>query len=171
MDFLELAKRRHSSRAYDARPVEREKVDRIVEAAHVAPTASNRQPVRLAVVEGAEALARLGAAGNLHGAPLAIVVCADHGRSWKRSFDGLDAALIDASILADHMMMEATDLGLGTCWICAFDPAVASRALELPATLEPVSILAAGYAADAPADPERHAETRIPVRELVLVRG
>lgn len=168
MDFLELAKKRFSVRAYQQRPVEQEKIDCLLEAAHVAPTAANRQPVRLMVLSSEEDLARLSKAGNLHGAVLAIVVCVDTAHAWKRSFDGMSAAAIDASILTDHLMLEATELGLGTCWVCAFDPTVVAKEFNLPETLEPVNILVAGYAACDPANPERHSNTRIPLSELVL---
>lgn len=115
MTFLATAKRRCSIRAYQPTPVEQEKVDAIIEAAHVAPTAANRQPVRIVQVESAAGLARLGKAANLHGAPLAFIVCADHDRAWRRRFDGMTSTAIDASILTDHMMMEATDLAWAAC--------------------------------------------------------
>lgn len=171
MEFIELARTRFSCRSYRQRSVEQEKVERIVEAAHAAPTAANRQPVRLVVVDTPAGLAKLGKAGNLHGAPLAIVACVDSGRAWRRPADGMSAALIDSSILVDHMMLEATDLGLGTCWICWFDPAAVRSGLGLPQQLEPASILVAGYAAEKPADPARHARTRIPASQLVIGRA
>lgn len=168
MDFLELAKRRYSCRSYTDQPVEQDKIDRIVEAAHVAPTAANRQPVRLLLVDDAKGLEALDGAGMTHGAPLAIVVCADRTQSWHRKIDDMNAADIDATILTDHMMMEATALGLGTCWICWFDPKAVKRDLALPEALDPVNILVVGYADDEPASPDRHAEKRIPLSELVL---
>ena len=123
MSFTNLAKKRCSIRAYDPDPVEPDKIAAIVEAAHVAPSAANRQPVRLIQVESAEGLANLGRYANLYGAPLAFIVCADAERAWKRPVDGMVSTAIDASITCDHMMIEATDLGLGSVWICAFDPA------------------------------------------------
>ena len=74
---------------------------------------------------------------------------------------------IDASILTDHMMLEATELGLGSVWIGCFKPDVLKEEFQLPKQLEPVSILAIGYTNAPPADPERHASTRIPLEELV----
>lgn len=167
MSFLAIAKRRCSIRTYETTPVEQEKIDAIVEAAHVAPTAANRQPVRIVCVSSREGLAKLGKAANLHGAPLAFVVCADRDRSWERRYDGMRSTHIDASILTDHMMMEAADLGLGSVWICAFDPAIVRDEFELPSSLEPVNILAVGYAACEPTSPNRHDTERIPISELV----
>lgn len=167
MDFLTLAKTRCSIRAYQDRPVEQEKLDKLLEAARVAPTAANLQPVRLLVVQTPEGLAKLGKAANIYGAPLAVIACADHSKAWTRPFDGKQSGDIDASILTDHMMLQATDLGLGSVWICYFKPDVLRREFALPDGLEPVNILAVGYAAEQPASPDRHSTTRIPVSELV----
>ena len=167
MEFLEIAKSRYSVRDYKSRKVEPEKLEKILLAAHVAPTAANLQPVRLIVVQEDEGLNKIGKGANLYGAPLAVIVCADHGKAWVRPFDKKQTTDIDASILTDHMMMEATELGLGSVWICYFKPDVIKQEFRLPDTLEPINILAIGYAGGSPADPERHAAQRIPLDELV----
>lgn len=167
MDFMTIAKQRCSVRSYTDRQVEQEKLEKILEAAHVAPTAANLQPVRLIAVQSEEGLAKVGKAADIYGAPLAIIVCADHDKAWVRPFDRKQTGDIDASILTDHMMLQATELGLGTVWVCYFKPDVLSEQFELPANLEPVNILAVGYANEKPADPERHDQARIPVSELV----
>ena len=167
MDFITIAKERCSIRSYTEKTVEPEKLERILEAAHVAPTAANRQPVRLLVVQSQEGLEKIGMAANIYGAPLAIIVCADHEKAWIRPFDQKQSGDIDASILTDHMMLQATELGLGTLWVCYFKPDVLKREFGLPDTLEPVNILAVGYAGQEPASPHRHDETRIPVEQLV----
>ena len=104
MDFIEIAKKRSSVRGYKDRKVEEEKLKKILEAAHVAPTAANLQPVRLIVVQSSEGLAKIGKGANLYGAPLAVIVCADHGKAWVRPFDKKQTTDIDASILTDHML-------------------------------------------------------------------
>lgn len=167
MDFLTLAKTRCSIRAYEDRKVEPEKLEKILEAARIAPTAANRQPVKLLVVQSEEGLAKLGKAANIYGAPLAVVTCADLGRAWTRPFDQKQSVDIDASILTDHMMLEAADLGLGSVWICYFKPDVIREEFGLPDGLEPVNILAVGYAAEKPASPDRHGEARVPMDQLV----
>ena len=121
MSFLDLAKKRCSTRAYQPVPVSQEHIDAIVEAARVAPTAANRQPVRILQVTSEEGLASLAKAANVFDAPLAFVVCADGEKAWKRPLDGMSTVHVDASILTDHMMLAATDLGLGSVWICRFD--------------------------------------------------
>ena len=167
MDFITIAKKRCSIRSYTGRQVEPEKLEKILEAAHVAPTAANLQPVHLIVVQSGEGLSKIGKAASIYGAPLAIIVCADHNRAWVRPFDRKQTGDIDASILTDHMMLQAAELALGTVWVCHFQPDVLRAEFHLPEHLEPVNILAVGYPGEEPASPERHRRTRIPVAELV----
>ena len=167
MEFLELAKKRFSVRQYTAQKVEKEKLDRVLKAAQVAPTACNLQPVHMLVVESEEGIEKVKKAANIHGASMVILVCADQEKAWKRACDGKCSADIDASILTDHMMLEATELGLGSLWICSFRPYVLREEFALPANLEVVNILALGYAACGQADPERHSEKRASLESMV----
>ena len=82
------------------------------------------QPVHLIAVQSEEGLAKISKAAGIYGAPLAIIVCADHNKAWVRPFDQKQTNDIDASILTDHMMLQATELGLGTVWVCYFKPDV-----------------------------------------------
>ena len=167
MNFLDNAQNRYSVRSYKSQKVEQEKLDLILEAARVAPTAANLQPVRLIVVQEKEGLAKIEKAANIYNAPLAVIVCADHSTAWTRPFDKKQTGDIDASILTDHMMLQASELGLGTVWVCYFKPDILSQEFNLPENLEPVNILAIGYADEEPADPDRHGKTRIPLETLV----
>lgn len=121
----------------------------------------------LIVVQSEEGLAKIGKAANLYGAPLAVIVCADHNKAWVRPFDKKQTGDIDASILTDHMMLRATELGLGTVWICYFQPDVLRKEFELPENLEPINILAIGYSDEGTVDTNRFDSTRIPVSQLV----
>jgi len=168
MNFLELARKRFSVRNFEAKRVEEDKLSQILEAGRVAPTAANHQPQRIIVVRGDAGLAKLKKAANLYEAPLAVIVCADRKEAWKRPFDGKDTVDIDASIVTDHMMMEATELGLGTVWICYFKPDVLRKEFNLPDHMEPVNILAIGYAKGQIASPDRHDKTRKPMKETVF---
>lgn len=168
MDFLDLAKKRYSVRKYKEQPVEEEKLQKILTAARVAPTGNNQQPVRLIVVrekEGMEKLAK--ATRSIYNAPMGIIVCTDKRKAWQRKYDEKNICDIDASILTDHMMMEATDLGLGSLWICWFKPEVLKEEFNIPEGIEPVNILALGYPDREPESPDRHDEKRIPLSELV----
>ena len=167
MSFIEIAKERYSVRSYKTQKVEKEKLDKILEAAHVAPTAANLQPVHLLVIQEEEGLAKINKAANIYGVPLAIIACVDHKKAWTRPFDHKQTGDIDASILTDHMMLQATELGLGSVWVCYFKPDVLAKELQLPDNLEPVNILAIGYSNDEPQSSERHNKTRIPVSELI----
>jgi len=165
MSFLELAKKRYSVRKFEAKKVEEEKLLQILEAGRVAPTAANYQPQRIVVVREAPGLSKLKKAANIYEAPLAVVVCADHHSAWKRPYDGKGMVDIDATIVTDHMMMEATELGLGTVWICYFKPDVLRKEFNIPDYVEPVNILAIGYAAGQIASPDRHDRLASPSRK------
>lgn len=165
MDFLELVKKRYSVRKYEERIIEDEKLFSILEAGRLAPTAHNNQPQRLIVIKKKEGLEKLQKGANVFGAPLAIIVCADHSASWVRSFDGKNSSAIDASIVTTHMMFEATQLGLGTLWVCKFDPEIIIKEFNIPENIEPINILAMGYIANGLSKPERK---RNPIENTVF---
>ncbi len=154
MDFSTLIKERHSVRSYLAKHVETEKLNAILEAGRLAPTAANLQPITVFVVEGKETLAKLAKAANIYDAPLALIICADKEVAWTRPFDGMQTTDIDASIVTDHMMLQASALGLGSVWICYFKPDVVKKEFAIPENLIPVNILAIGYA-DESSTPEK----------------
>lgn len=168
MNFLELAKKRYSVRKYESKKVEEEKLLKILEASRIAPTGANRQPQRLIVIQEKDGLEKLKKGANLYEAPLAIIVCVDHSTTWKRPFDGKDIADIDVSIVTDHMMLQATELGLGTLWVCHFDPSIIRKEFNIPDSIEPVNILGIGYAAGEPASPNRHDKLRKSLEETVF---
>jgi len=97
--------------------------------------------------------------------PAVIVACGDHQQAWKRA-DGKDHCDIDIAIAVDHMTLAAAEIGLGTCWICAFDAKRCAQVLNLPERLEPVALLPIGYPADGKS-PDRHATDRKPLEQIV----
>lgn len=145
MDFLTLAANRFSVRKYNGAPIEKEKLNKILKAAELAPSAVNKQPIHLIVAQSKEALEKIGKGAKIYGAGCAIIVCADSDKAWVRSYDQMQTTDIDASIVTDHMMLEATDLGLGSLWICMFDPQVIREEFNIPKNLTPINILALGY--------------------------
>jgi Nitroreductase len=168
MNFIQLAEKRYSVRSYHSKAVESEKIETVLKAGWLAPTAANQQPNQFLVINTADSLTRLAKGANAHQAPLAIIVCADKSHAWKRPFDGHIMAEIDATIATDHMMLCAEDLGLATCWLTYFDPEVIRREFSIPDTLIPVNILAIGYSADPTPQPStRHAKTRKPFIQIV----
>ena len=102
MKFLDLAKTRYSVRRYKNQKVEQEKLDLILEAGRVAPTACNYQPQRLIVVQDEEHLRKL----TRYNAPLAFIVCVDITEVWERPYDKKKSTDVDASIITDHMMLQ-----------------------------------------------------------------
>lgn len=168
MTFLELARKRYSCRNYQDKKVEKEKLDIILEAGRVAPTAVNFQPQRLLVITKAEGLEKAGRAARIFGAPLIIIVCTDKDTVWTRKIDQKKTTDIDASIITDHMMLAATELGLGSVWICNFNAEVLKNEFKIPDNYEPVNILALGYEAGEGKSPDRHDEMRFPIEQTVF---
>lgn len=152
MEFAELIRTRYSVRAYKADPVEESKVQQILDAARLAPTAANRQCFQILVIhtEGREAeLKRIYDRDWFVQAPLMICACGIPAQNWVRS-DGKNYNDVDVTIAMDHLILAAADLGLGTCWIGAFNPAAAREVLGLPEGVEPIAFTPLGYPADQP---------------------
>jgi nitroreductase len=157
MDFYDVIRGRRSIRAYRDTPVEEEKLKRVLEAARVAPTAANRQPIHFYVVRKREARRRLLQAYSQEwfaGAPVIICACARPSQAWSRT-DGKSYADVDTTIAMDHLILAATAEGLGTCWIGAFNPERLREVLDIPAELEPVALTPLGYPAAEPAPTPR----------------
>ncbi|MBP1753850.1 MAG: nfrA2 [Firmicutes bacterium] len=152
MSFLELARERYSVRGYLDQEIERDKLLQILEAGRIAPSAVNFQPIHLYVLEKKEDKQRL---YEVYGrewfreAPVILAICGDHSKSWNRK-DGKDHCDIDAAIAIDHMTLAATELGIGCCWICAFDAQRSHEILELPENMEVIALLTLGYASSTP---------------------
>ena len=165
MEYSELIAARYSVRAYRPDPVEDEKLQAIVEAARLAPTAANRQPFQLVVMRTAgreEEIGKIYRKPWFVQAPIVIGVCAISSLAWVRESDRFNARIIDAAIVADHLILEATNQGLGTCWIAAFNVEAARSVMGLPDKAEPVIFTPLGYPADQPGP-----KIRKPLRDLV----
>ena len=150
MEFIELATKRYSVRSYKADPVEDDKLQSVLQAARLAPTAANRQAFRLIVIptkSRESELLRIYNRSWFMQAPVVICICAIPNEAWVRS-DGKNYSDVDAAIVMDHLVLAATDLGLGTCWIGAFDPVAARELLGIPEQVDPVAFTPLGYPAD-----------------------
>jgi nitroreductase len=148
MNFKDLARRRYSVRSYQSTPVENEKLIQIIEAALLAPSAVNFQPWKFVVVTEPELLAKLH--GCYHrdwfkSAPACIVAIGDHDKGWHRPTDGKDYTDMDVAIAIDHMMLAATELGLGTCWICHFKDEKCGEIFNLDSNFEAIAMIPVGY--------------------------
>ena len=150
MDFLELAKQRYSERYFDPRPVEQEKLDRILEAGRVVPTACNYQPQHFYVIRSQEGLAKLRQVTHFHyNVPLMLLICYDAREVWRnpgdRYYQNYNSGEQDASIAATTMMYEAEELGVHTIWIRGFDSKTVVDTFNLPDYMIPVMMLGLGY--------------------------
>ena len=168
MDFYDVVQARYSVRKYTDQPVPEETIRRVLEAARLAPSACNKQPWHFFVVRDEDLRRRLFPpdrqvwAGE---APVVLVACSYPGSAWVRSYDGKNHADVDLGIAVEHLMLAAAAEGLGACWICAFDPELFRKVLQLPAGMEPVAATPLGYPAT-----EQPPCNRKPLDEIVTWR-
>lgn len=157
MEYQVLIQKRYSVRGYRPDPVEADKLAAVLEAARLAPTAANRQPFQIIVVhtKGREAeLGRIYHREWFTQAPLLICAVGIPRQGWVRS-DNHRYLDVDIAIVMDHLILAATDQGLGTCWIADFNTTAAREALGLPDHVDPLIFTPLGYPAVAPGPKER----------------
>lgn len=164
MEFEDLIQKRYSVRAYKPDPVEDDKLNQILEAARIAPTAANRQPFQIMVVHTQgreEELSKIYHKPWFVQAPLLICAVGVPRNSWVR-VDQRNYLDVDVAIVMDHLILAAANLGLGTCWVAAFNAQAAREALNLPKEVEPLIFTPLGYPADSAGE-----KVRKPLSELV----
>lgn len=152
MEFQEVIKKRYSVRAYKQDDIASEVIDKLLEAARMAPTACNLQSFKLFVIKTTpfkDALRKICSQDCFVQAPYVIGICGIPRENWVRR-DGKNYVDVDAAIVMDHLILQATDLGLGTCWIGAFNPEAARKFLKLSSDMEPIAFTPIGYPADNP---------------------
>ena len=165
MEFDDVIRHRYSVRSFTSEKVDRSFILEILEAARMAPSAVNYQPWHFIVITDPENLIGIQEVyprNWFREAPVCIVVCSDHKQSWKRKSDGKDFADVDAAIVIDHLVLKATELGFGTCWVCNFDAEMARKKLQLPDHIEPIAIIPLGYTSS-----EATLKSRKPLPELI----
>ena len=168
MDFLELAKERYSCRYFSDKEIEQEKIDKILEAARLAPTGRNSQSQRILVLTDKKELAKLSECTPYGwNAPLVFLICYDKNECWKRDIDNFDGGSQDICIVTTHMMFEVTNLGLGSTWIGAFDPFKAREIYNVPENYEIAAILPVGYPSER-AHPSRLHADRKTIEEIAF---
>jgi nitroreductase len=153
MNFIELATRRSSIRDFERKPVEKEKLLYILEAARMAPSAVNFQPWKFIVITKPELLESVQSVYHrqwLTTAPVIIIALGNHQKGWRRKSDDKDFTEIDVAIAIDHLTLAATEQGLGTCWICNFDVEKCNQLLNIPDHLEPIALIPVGYPVQQP---------------------
>ena len=169
MDFNNVINRRYSCRAFANETVEQEKVDRILEAGRIAPTAVNKQPVHIWAVSNPEALEAIkGVTRSNYGAPLILVVGCRPDEAWVRRYDGKNGAEVDAAIVATYLMLAAENEGLSTLWVGSFDPSLLHEILPGSEDYELVAMINIGYPS-ADSEPSQMHVERKTKEELITI--
>ena len=168
MDFQTLIKQRYSVRNFAARPVEEEKLQKILEAGRLAPTACNKQPQRIYVLESQSALAKIRQAVTYaFNAPLVLMICVNEDVAWKNSREpGYSSGEMDACIACTQMMLQAAELGLGTVWVRGYSTEDVTRVFPLPLGERLICLLPLGYPAEDSRPAPQH-DQRQPLSEMI----
>ena len=164
MNFQELLKNRYSVRDYKPDPVDPEILNQVLAAAQFAPTAANRQPFKLIVIQSTgkkDEIQKMYDWDWFSSAPIVICACGIPDQAWVRA-DGKSYLDVDIAIVMDHISLAAADLGLGTCWVASFDAEATRQILKIPEHIEPIIFMSLGYPADNLNEKERK-----PLEQLV----
>ena len=161
-DFLSLAKERYSVRKYQDKAIEPEKMEKILEAAKIAPTAANKQPFRIYILKSEEALSTIRSITTCaFNAPVVLMMTYNEDEQWKNTQEpDIAAGQEDVSIAATHMMLEAWDLGIASCWVNAFPNSKAAEAFHIPANEKVVLLMPLGYADSRAVPSPKHMQYR-----------
>ena len=166
--FMNILESRYSCHAFNHYPVSASKLEMILEAGRMAPSAANNQPTRIWVVKSEEALERLRKVHPCYGAPVVLIVGCRNEEAWVRPSDGVNAAKTDAAIVLTHLMLTATDAGLANMWIWAFDPSKLREALPECREHGIYGLLAIGHPAAGEGKPTELHERRKALEDLVI---
>ncbi len=157
MHFFELIRTRQSVRSYKPDDISDIELQQVLEAARLAPTASNRQPFKLIVIHSSGKEVELRRIYNRDWfvqAPSVICICGIPNQAWVRK-DGKNYCEVDVAIAMDHLVLAAAELGLGTCWIADFDPKATREILGLTDDVVPMVVTPLGYPNDQPRQKKR----------------
>ena len=168
MEFENVIRDRYSCRKFSSKMIEDEKLEKILEAGRIAPTAKNLQPFKILVVKSLDGIAKIDEASPCrYGAPCVLVVCGDTEDAFHS--DVFNSYEMDSSIVATHMILEATNLGVNNIWIELFDKEMIQREFDLDESLVPVCLLPMGYADEEAGPSHKHFE-RKELEEIVEYR-
>lgn len=169
MDFLQLAADRYSVRSFSDRPIEPEKMEKILKAGQLAPTAVNFQPQKIYVLKSKAALDTIRSLTRFtYDAPVVLMCCADLSKAWKSPVEpGYNTGEMDVSIVCTQMMLEAWELGIGSVWVRGFDAGQVAKAFRLPSQIKPICLLPIGYPSQDAAPNAAWHNSRRPLSETV----
>jgi len=166
MKFIELATQRSSVRNFEPIPVEHEKLLYVLEAARIAPSAANFQPIQFLVITDPELLKATQSLYHrdwMATAPAIIIALGDHNKGWHRKTDGKDFTDVDVAIAVDHLMLAAAEIGLGTCWVCNFDAEKCCEIIKATDNMEAIALIPIGY----PVIESKSVKKRVSMDQLV----
>ena len=168
MELFEVMKERYSVRDYADKPIEEETLRQILEAGRIAPTAANKQPVRICVIRSPEGLEKIRSISRCaFNAPVVLMFVYDDDAVWKSPLEpGFNAGHQDVSIVATHVMLRAWELGIGSCWVNFFPNTETGKAFGLPENEKPVLLMPLGYPGEKAKPAPMHSQ-RKPLEELV----
>lgn len=164
MDFYDVIRQRRSIRSFKSDPVPDEAVERIISAVDQAPSACNLQPFTVKLIRNKELKNALAASCRQdfpREAPLILAVIAHPQNAWNRGADGFNSADVDIAIAMEHAILAATAEGLGSCWVCAFDPVKAAEVLQVEAPSRVAALAPMGYPAAPPREFTRKDKSQI----------
>lgn len=180
MTLSDLVQNRQSVRKFDSHPIEKHLLLQCVEAARLAPSAENAQPWRFIILNDPEVLAKFAqdAFSGVYAAtrwaskaPVLVLICAELdflANRLGKTITGIPYYLLDLGIAGEHFILQAQELGLGTCWIGWFDPRRAQKSLQLPRAWRPVAVLAVGYPAK---ELSPRPKKRLPLEQICFFNG
>jgi nitroreductase len=169
MDFLDLAKQRCTIRSFSDKTVEKEKLDYILESGRVAPSACNKQPQRIIVVQETKSIEKVQKAYKTFGSKCIMIICRDERDALIREFDNKCSGDLDIGIVTDHMMLAAREKGIGSVMVGLFDPRIIRKEFNIPDYIQPTALLILGYPKDGFLDSNRHLTQRKPINETVMI--
>lgn len=160
MDFNKICQERYSVRSFSSKPVEDEKIAKILEMVRLAPTARNNQPYKILYAKTPDGIEKLKCGrDSFFGAPLVFVVCSIDEKRWHNRQSGREFTLQDIGIIATTLMYASAEVGLGSVYVCAFDPIKTKEGLSLEG-LTPECMMVVGYPADDATPSQMHFDRR-----------
>jgi len=168
MNFIELAKRRCTTRGFTNKQISKADLDLILSAGRLAPSACNKQPQRIIVVQKPENVFKVQKAYRTFGSQCVLILCQDKTEPLIRPFDGKCSGDMDIGIVCDHMMLAARELNIGSVMVGLFDPHIIRREFNIPGHIEPTALLILGYPDKGFLSPERHTTERAPLENTIM---
>ena len=168
MEFDKVIKERSATRSFSTKSVDDELISKILEAGRIAPTAKNKQPIKIFVVQSDEGLLKIDKATKCrYGASTVLIICGNKEEAYQK--ENYSTYEMDSCIVNTHMMLEATNIGVDNIWIEAFDGNIIRKEFNITNEYIPVSLLPLGYKAeDCPMNPLH--EVRKSIEEIVEYR-